>query len=353
MEWRQCDGDAAFGIWMTRKSWEGEGMHEGEGQMSSSKVLRRILFVLFAGALLAGLWMSPPVRSAYEGYRNSRPIQVRITSKELLVDGDPLFPILLDPRNNQLDYPDSAFTGFFLGGLVNRLSEDPRGKVVLEADWATSYALYMIVIRSLREAGKHDLVLRTSGRPDVALPILEPGPVFFVDLSRALDSVYVVIVGRDSVGFHQQKETLPPVAYAASSPGISVDSLIGLLTSIASTPTRSAVMVNLEVSSRNFGKLHDLLGKIREALSRRSDPQGMRLELNVHSWHTRPTKMMCGPDCPGGGCGDSPREEGLWGEEPDSSSGYLDPNAPNRIDSLRALERDSESVRSAHPGRAP
>lgn len=329
------------------------GMHEGKGQVSSNKALRRILLALLAGALLAGLWMSPLVRSAYEGYRNSRPIQVRITDKELLVDGDPLFPILFDPRINQLDYPDSAFSGFFLGRLVDRLSEDPRGKVLLWADSATSYALYMIVIRSLREAGKHDLVLRNSGRPDVALPILEPGPVFFVDLSRALDSAYVVIVGRDSVSFHQQKETLPPVAYAASSPGIAVDSLIGRLASTASTPTRSAVMVNLEVSSRNFGKLHDLLGRIREALSMRSDPHGMRLELNVHSWHTRPTKMMCGPECLGGGCGDSPREEGLWGEEPDSSSGYLDPNAPNLIDSLRALERDSVSARPAHPGRAP
>lgn len=319
---------------MEWKSREGEGMHEGQRQMSSNKVLRRILLALFAGALLAGLWMSPPVRSACEGYKNSRPILVRITDNELLLDDVQLAPILLDPRNNAFDYPDSAFTGIYLGSLVDKITMDPRGEVVFEAESTTTYRQYMVVVQSIFQAGRREMTFRRRGHEDVVVPFLDPGPVMFVDLSRAVDSVYVVIVGRDSVGFHRSAETLPKIAYVAGSSEIPVDSLAELLSSENRTPTRKSVLVNLEFSNRDYGKFHDLLEKVQGAILRRPVGERMRLECNVQLWHSQSTMMLCGPTCPGGGCGDSPREEGLWGEEPDTSSGYLDPNAPNLIDSI-------------------
>lgn len=232
-------------------------------------------------------------------------IHVRITKEELLVNGQHLSPIVNESRSESLEFPDSIWAGLVLGSLIEAIEHDPRRTVLFEADSSTPSSLYLVALQTIRSTGRRDLVLRVEGRDDLRLTLLDlESPENFVDLSRMIDSVYVVLAWDSGGAFYDRPEQLPGVGELGREDILDKDSLATRLASPARTPVRRSAVVNVEFLAPRFGGLHEFLSLMDKAIASRPEEDRFPLVLNVEFWLTAPGIPICGGSCGHSRCGE-------------------------------------------------
>jgi biopolymer transport protein ExbD len=96
----------------------------------------------------------------------------------LLLDGKPIMPVIVNPKDGQFDFPDSAYSGFELADLKEQLGKiaengkliesiNParkfKGEVIIHTDRAVPFAVLKPVMRSAGNAGFRTLKIAAKG----------------------------------------------------------------------------------------------------------------------------------------------------------------------------------------------
>lgn len=96
----------------------------------------------------------------------------------LLLDGKPLLPVIINPKDGNLDFPDTAYSGFLLFHLHEALGKaaenakaiekiNPtkkfKGEVIIHTDRAIPFAVLKPVMRSAGNAGFRTLKIAAKG----------------------------------------------------------------------------------------------------------------------------------------------------------------------------------------------
>ena len=103
---------------------------------------------------------------------------VSLSPSALLLDGKQILPVIVNPKDGQLDFPDSAYSGFELPDLKDALgkiadnaraveeinpSKKFKGEIIIHADHNVPFAVLKPVMRSAGNAGFRTLKIAAKG----------------------------------------------------------------------------------------------------------------------------------------------------------------------------------------------
>ena len=95
-----------------------------------------------------------------------------------MLDGKPIMPVIVNPKDGQFDFPDSAYSGFELADLKEQLGKIAengkliesikparkfKGEVIIHTDRAVPFAVLKPVMRSAGNAGFRTLKIAAKG----------------------------------------------------------------------------------------------------------------------------------------------------------------------------------------------
>jgi biopolymer transport protein ExbD len=97
----------------------------------------------------------------------------------LMLDGTPIMPVIVNPKDGNFDFPDSSYSGFELADLKERLGKIAengkaieemskgarkfKGEVIIHTDRAIPFAVLKPVMRSAGNAGFRTLKIAAKG----------------------------------------------------------------------------------------------------------------------------------------------------------------------------------------------
>jgi biopolymer transport protein ExbD len=106
-------------------------------------------------------------------------LSVMSLSKDmLLLDGKPICPVIINPKDGYPDFPDSVWSGFFISPLKDALdkvkenaqaiekinpSKPFKGEIILHADRRIPFATIKPVLRSAGNAGFRQIKIAAKG----------------------------------------------------------------------------------------------------------------------------------------------------------------------------------------------
>jgi len=103
---------------------------------------------------------------------------VSLSPHALLLDGKEILPVIVNPKDGQLDFPDTAYSGFELSALKSALGKiaengkaveaiNPtkkfKGEIIIHADHNVPFAVLKPVMRSSGNAGFRTLKIAAKG----------------------------------------------------------------------------------------------------------------------------------------------------------------------------------------------
>jgi len=101
-----------------------------------------------------------------------------LSPKAVLLDGREILPVIVNPKDGQLDFPDSAYSGFelpLLKDALGKISENAKavekinpskkfkGEIIIHADRGVPFAVLKPVMRSAGNAGFRTLKIAAKG----------------------------------------------------------------------------------------------------------------------------------------------------------------------------------------------
>jgi len=103
---------------------------------------------------------------------------ISLSKDQLLLDGKPICPVIVNPKDGFPDFPDSVWSGFFISPLKDALDKvkenaeaiakiDPSkpfsGEILLDADRRIPFATLKPVLRSAGNAGFRQIKIAAKG----------------------------------------------------------------------------------------------------------------------------------------------------------------------------------------------
>lgn len=103
---------------------------------------------------------------------------ISLSKDQLLLDGKPICPVIINPKDGFPDFPDSVWSGFFIAPLKEALdkvkenaqaierinpSKPFNGEILLHADHAIPFATLKPVMRSAGNAGFRQIKIAAKG----------------------------------------------------------------------------------------------------------------------------------------------------------------------------------------------